>query len=346
MTDVAIEPVALPARERGWARPAIGLVLLLFVPLTPMLRMLLPVDQMVVLLVPAVAVCALVGWMRGGRPLVAVLWTVLAVWVLWTFAASTGTFGALVGGWSLLLAAAFGATTAWNDAGQARPFLQRALAAIALALTVGATVAAIAPGGVTALQRTVATEIGVRHDTTIARWHAAKALPEWQELITKNPDATPLFEQLEAQMEAIPPLALIIYPALLALESLATLALAWALYHRLGRVRLGPPLAPLREFRFSDHLVWGLIAGLVIVVIPGLTPIDALGANLLVLFGTLYALRGIGIALWFLAPGRLVMALLIAFSVLFLNVVGVLALGLGLGDTWLDWRRRASRQKS
>ena len=226
MTDVAREPVAPPARERGWARPAIGLVLLLFVPLTPMLRMLLPVDQMVVLLVPAVAVCALVGWMRGGRPLVAVLWTVLAVWVLWTFAASTGTFGALVGGWSLLLAAAFGATTAWNDAGQARPFLQRALAAIALALTVGATVAAIAPGGVTALQRTVATEIGVRHDTTIARWHAAKALPEWQELITKNPDATPLFEQLEAQMEAIPPMALIIYPALLALESSAMLGFA------------------------------------------------------------------------------------------------------------------------
>ena len=113
-----------------------------------------------------------------------------------------------------------------------------------------------------------------------------------------------------------------------------------------ARVRLGPRLAPLSDFRFSDHLVWGLIAGLVIVVVPGLSALDGLGANLLVVFGTLYALRGMGIALWFLAPGRLVMALLIAFSVLFLNVVGVLALGLGLGDTWLDWRRRASKQKS
>lgn len=311
-----------------------------------MLRMLLPVDQTVVLFVPAVAVCALVGWMRGGRPIVAGLWTLLAAWVLWTFAAGTGTFGSLVGGWSLLLAVGFGATAAWKDAGEPRPFLTRGLASIGVALALAAAVAAIAPGGVAALQETMTTELGARGDSTLARWHTMTATPDWQELIAKNPDTAPLIEQMEKQMEAIPPVALVLYPALLALESLAALALAWALYHRIGRVRLGPPLAPVREFRFSDHLVWGLIAGLVIVVLPALSPLDGLGANLLVFFGTLYALRGMGIALWFLAPGRFVMALLIAFSVLFLNVVGVLALGLGLGDTWLDWRRRASRQKS
>ena len=54
----------------------------------------------------------------------------------------------------------------------------------------------------------------------------------------------------------------------------------------------------------------------------------------------LYALRGLGVLVWFLAPGRFVMALLIGFAVLFWNVLGVLALGLGLGDTWLDWRSR------
>lgn len=311
-----------------------------------MLRMLLPVDQTVVLFVPAVAVCALVGWMRGGRPVVAVLWTALAAWVLWSFAASTGTFGSLVGGWALLLATAFGATAAWNQDGEPRPFLPRALASVTLALALGATVAAIAPGGTAALRQTMSTELGARGDSTLARWHVMTATPDWQQLVAKNPETAPLIAQMEKQMEAIPPVALLLYPALLALESLAALALAWALYHRIGRVRLGPPLAPLKDFRFSDHLVWGLIAGLVIVVVPGFGALEGLGANLLVLFGTLYALRGMGIALWFLAPGRLVMALLIAFSVLFLNVVGVLALGLGLGDTWLDWRRRASKQKS
>src|SRR3712207_8406043 len=31
---------------------------------------------------------------------------------------------------------------------------------------------------------------------------------------------------------------------------------------RVSRARIGPPLAPLREFRFNDQLVWGLVAGI------------------------------------------------------------------------------------
>ena len=68
-----------------------------------------------------------------------------------------------------------------------------------------------------------------------------------------------------------------VFPALLALQSLAALALAWATYHRLGRARLGAPLEPLREFRFNDQLVWGLIVGLTIVLLPTLTPLRDLG---------------------------------------------------------------------
>ena len=135
-------------------------------------------------------------------------------------------------------------------------------------------------------------------------------------------------------------MALILFPAMLALESLAALGLAWALYHRIGRSRLGPPLGALKDFRFNDQLVWGLIAGLVMVVVPPLAQLRAVGANLLVFFGALYALRGLGVVMWFLAPGRFVLALLIGFAVLFWHVIGVLALGLGAGDTWLDWRRR------
>ena len=87
--------------------------------------------------------------------------------------------------------------------------------------------------------------------------------------------------------------------------------------------------------------MWGLIAGLVVAVVPWFAPVDALGANLIVFFGALYAVRGLGIVLWFLSPGKLAMALLIVFAVLFWHVLGALALGLGVGDTWLDWRRRA-----
>ena len=51
-------------------------------------------------------------------------------------------------------------------------------------------------------------------------------------------------------------------------------------------------------------------------------------------------LRGLGVLTWFLAPGRLVTVLLIGFAVIAWPLFGVFALGLGLGDTWLDWRSR------
>ena len=175
----------------------------------------------------------------------------------------------------------------------------------------------------------------------MAGWRQMTATKEWRDFVAKNPDASTLATEVDSQLQALPAVAGMLFPAMLALESLAALALAWAVYHRVGRARLGPPLGTLREFRFNDQLVWGLIAGLAMVLVPGLTAGRGLGANLLMFFGAVYALRGMGVALWFLAPGRIVMALLIGFAVLFWHVIGVLALGLGLGDTWADWRSRA-----
>ena len=48
---------------------------------------------------------------------------------------------------------------------------------------------------------------------------------------------------------------------------------------------------------------------------------------------------------WFLAPGRVMTVVLFVFSVVFWPVVVLVSAGLGLGDTWFDWRR-ASRQRS
>jgi len=133
---------------------------------------------------------------------------------------------------------------------------------------------------------------------------------------------------------------------------LAALALAWATYHRFSRTRLGAPLRPLREFRFNDQLVWGLIVGLTIMLLPTLTALSGVGKNLLVFFGALYALRGLGVLSWFMAPGSLGVTLGIGFVVLAVPLLGafvalgfvmlgIAALALGLGDTWADWRSRA-----
>ena len=158
--------------------------------------------------------------------------------------------------------------------------------------------------------------------------------------------------ETESQLNTLSRFGLTVFPSLLALESLLTLALAWAIYHRLSRARIGAPLRPLREFRFNDQLVWGLIAGLTIVFLPTLQSFRGVGSNLLLFFSALYAIRGLGVLAWFLAPGALAATLTIGFAMLWLPVIQfaavvgfllllIAAFGLGLGDTWADWRRRA-----
>jgi len=64
-----------------------------------------------------------------------------------------------------------------------------------------------------------------------------------------------------------------------------------------------------------------------------------LGANLVVLFGALFALRGAGVAAWFLPLRRAatqVAAMLAALALAPITLPA--ALGLGVADNWLDWR--------
>ena len=328
-------------RERGWWRIVIAVALFLFVPMTPLLRIMLPVEQTILLLAPALAACAIAGWLAGGRLLLALLWTVLAGWVLWQFTVGGGSYALLACGYALLLSAVFGMLVVLQRGNAPQRFFPKALSAIAVAMVLAVGGAVTVSGGGAAVQESIKVEVGRRAEVSLTDWRQMTSTKQWKEFIGDNPDAGVLAGEVQKQLETAPTLATVLFPALLALESLAGLALAWALYHRVGRARVGAPLAALREFRFNDQFVWGLIAGLVIVVVPGFAAVRPIGANLLMFFGTIYALRGMGIVLWFLAPGRLMMAALIGFAVLFLSVSSVLALGLGLGDTWLDWRSRA-----
>jgi hypothetical protein len=176
---------------------------------------------------------------------------------------------------------------------------------------------------------------------------------EWTDITTRFPELARVPGQIEQDLKATSRLGLALFPSLLALESLFALALSWALYHRLSRARLGAPLRPLREFRFNDQLVWGLIVGLTISFLPTLQAFHGVGRNMLVFFYALYALRGFGVLAWFLAPGAILATLTLSFALLSFptlppntRVAGVKLLllaifALGLGDTWADWRRRA-----
>jgi hypothetical protein len=342
MSDVA---AAAPS-ERGWGKLLLALVAFLFLPNVPPFSSLLPVQETLLLLLPALAACCLVGWWAGGRFVLAVLWVGLAVWVL-AQPATPGSFYNLVRGWSLLLAGAFGLVCLL---GLQRPFFPRALTTLALALAVLLLVSVRGPLTAGRAQQAVQTELGRRNGEAVAASRAfVQAHPE---VAQKMPEMPSVLTELEQGLKATSDAGVRAFPSLLCLESLAALALAWTTYHRISRTRLGAPLGPLKEFRFNDQLVWGLIAGLAIAFVPALDFIDGTGRNLLVFFGALYAIRGFGVLSWFLAPGALAVTLMVGFAMLWwpvLNAVAVLgfmllalaAFGLGLGDTWADWRRRA-----
>jgi hypothetical protein len=339
-----------PLAERGWWRLLLALAAFLLVPALPQFRALLPIEHTMILLVPALAACCLVGWWAGGRLLLAAIWVGLAVLVAVQTPAAPSVHYNLARGWSLLLAGAFGLVCLF---GARRPFFPRALTALTVALVLAFAMSAAGPMNGGQLREAISAEFGRRNAETMAamRQILTQYSGPWRRLVSRVPRAGELPQQTERQLRALSDAGAQVFPALLALESLGALAFAWAAYHRLSRTRLGSPLAPLKEFRFNDQLVWGLIVGLTIVFLPTLSGFRPAGSNLLVFFGALYALRGLGVLAWFLAPGALVGGLTVGFAMLLwpvLNVVAVLgftllliaALGLGLGDTWADWRRR------
>jgi hypothetical protein len=342
MSDAAV-PAPI---ERGWGKLLLALAAFLFLPHVQPLRALLPVEETLVLLLPAVAACGLVGWWAGGRLLLAVSGLAVASWVL-AVSALPGTFDNLVRGWSLVLAGAFGLVCLVR---LQRTFFARALTALGLALVLVLGMSARGPAFAGRARQAMQVELQRRNTESMGTFRAFTK--QYPDAVKSMPQLGSMLDEFEQQLKVTSEAGVGLVPSLLLLESLVALALAWATYHRIARTRLGAPLGPLRDFRFNDQLVWGLIAGLAIVFVPALDFLDGAGRNLLVFFGALYAIRGFGVLSWFLRPGALAVMLMVGFAMLWLPVltpVAVLgfmllalaAFGLGLGDTWADWRRRA-----
>ncbi len=131
-----------------------------------------------------------------------------------------------------------------------------------------------------------------------------------------------------------------VYPAFLVLETLAGLALSWWIYLRVVRKR-SDGLGSLRDFRFNDHLVWILVAGLLLVVARAGTGLARFGANAVVVMTALYALRGLGVFVHLNGGLSILAGTLLAGLLLVLPpvVIGFTTL-LGITDTWLDLRKR------
>ncbi|MDC0160675.1 hypothetical protein OAJ07_04410 [Gemmatimonadales bacterium] len=163
------------------------------------------------------------------------------------------------------------------------------------------------------------------------------------ELVTEGQSVSPAFI---AAVNRTVELQAAVFPAVLALQSMAALGVAWWLYRRLG-FGDDQALASVRYFGFNDHLVWILITGLLLVFARLGDSATRIGANLALFMTTLYALRGVGVVA-FVSEGLTFLGLLmLLLGVLFAApiLVGFAAL-LGIADTWLDLRTRAEVRAS
>jgi hypothetical protein len=235
--------------------------------------------------------------------------------------------------WSLIAGGAFVAVTAAR--GRAG-LVGRTLGAVGLALMVVLAIGAIRPGVLQAVDWWMAAEIR----------QASLAAGDILQQFRGNTDPG-LGRQLDAAVQKWVDLQQDVYPAMLSLATLAGLGLSWFGLERLSGSVRSP--GPVRNFRFSDQLIWLLIGGLMLLVLPLGGFAFRLGENATLFMGGLYLLRGTAILMWIGAAAATSVwtAALLTLAALFLYpfVLGT-ALVLGVSDTWLDLRARLSRAKA
>lgn len=365
MASAGVTKMSAP-RERGWRWFVVAVSVVLVVTLAPswppalalaaaVVRLVFPFEQFALLAAVSLAGCALVGWWAGGRLVLTVVVIAVTGWLLWHVPLPSSSYGAFVRGWAIALSAAFALVclAAGNS-----PFLGRALASVALASVVSAAGLAsgqAVSGALFGTVRMLDEDYQRRLDESLALWKARTESGVWQTFAARVPSIAARAELLATRLEELEhesetrsgSLLVLLAPSLLALESMLALALGWASYHRLSRTRIGPPLGSLRDLRFNDQLIWGLVVGAVMGLLPSLAPFRVAGLNLLCFFGALYALRGAGVLSW-LIPERAALPLLLVLVILVpvlgpvavLMTVTVICFGVGLSDTWRDFRAR------
>lgn len=228
-------------------------------------------------------------------------------------------------GWALVLGAWFVLVGAARPAAR---FLPRALLSV-LGAALTAALALTARGGWGSI------DAAVEQQFRRGAQQAVSALQQVQsgKLGTDFAAVVPQAAKLQA----------LIYPALLGLASLAALGVAWWGVRRLVH-RDAQPLSPLPEFRFRDELVWLVIAGLALVLLPLGAGAQRAGSNVLTFMGVLYAVRGAAVLLAMIGGlGPVATVVTVLLLVLLAPALAILmgaALVVGLTDTWLDFRTR------
>jgi hypothetical protein len=262
----------------------------------------------------------------------------LLAWVAWGIVGAGDGFARFEAAWVCLLAGGVAVALLVRPPGQ-HALIAGGLVAVAVAALAGATLLAVTASSWAEL-----------------RWLAEKhygdqvrlVLGALSQRLAPAGDESTLMVALEQTAAAVVLTVSRLLPALVLLQSLAALAFAWTLYRVVAREPEGVSLPSLREFRFNDHLVWGIVVAAVALVWPGHDALRLLGGNLATFFGGLYVLRGLGVVAAMAAAAGVTgpaAGLVAAVVTVFLPPIAVLgALAFGVSDTWLDWRRRLAQR--
>lgn len=308
MSGITTTESARPAR--GWgAAFALACATLLLSTFQPALLIFVPLAVLLVALPPR-------------RPVL----VVAAAGLVWLAFSGTpdGALWYVERGWALLLAAWFVAFAALLPG---RPFIGRGLLAVGATSLTAAALLLVQRAGFGHIERVVDEQLRASASQTLSAWTAAFGFER-----VSGELSSALYAAVDLQSQ--------VFPALLALGSLAALAVAWFAYRRLGHGDAAP-LGRLREFRFPDDLVWVLVGGVVLLVLPLGALAERTGTNLLAFMAALYALRGLAVLVVLAgAPGPIAMVIGGLLVVFLYPLVMATTVVLGVTDTWLDIRAR------
>ncbi len=298
--------------ERGWS-------LLRAVALAGAVVLAAPVSPVALVAVPGAV--QLLAFGRRDVPTIALAGLLLAL----AFALPAGSHDPLwyaERGWALLLGGGFvGATALWErlDA------TARAVAAVGVAAGAVLLTGLVRPGLVAEL------DWWIERELSAAAMSAAGLMSATG--MAGAAEGAGYLRALEWQH--------LLYPALLALASVAALGVGRFLVGRMSGRETVP--GPFRDFRFEDRLVWVLVAGLALLLAPAGETVGRLGENAVLFMGGLYLLRGTAVLFWVGAAtvtSAWMAAVWILAGLALYPLAALAALALGLGDTWMDVRGR------
>lgn len=304
------------ATGSNWGTPILlGIITAGFSVLNPTLLVFVPLAFMLVALQPRKLVFVVIALI-----LLALQFSSKVDGVLWWYAR----------GWALIVSAWFVLAVVFMPN---RTVLPRSLAAVAGSFASVALLFTFNRAGWYSVDFAIAHQL---------RRAASDLVAFWMKQLADKPWAA----DMESAIYSFTKFQTATYPAMIAIASLTGLALAWWVWRRVS-VQEARPLGALRDFKFSDELVWVVVLGAALMVLPLHAAADRAGANLLVFMAALYAVRGFAVMIALFGAPTLLGVLFGAIVLLLLYpVVMATTLMVGLTDTWLDLRARPFTKKN